>query len=152
MAADIAKINARWKKGCLLAFVAALWLFHITTAVWFVAHCEPTEAEVLKREERLLPGKRKGWANLQVSYVRADGKPDITTVRWRVTTAPAGTKIPVWRARSGLIKVGPASWAETFYVETMMGYLALFIGVLLGGYLGFSKLKARIRKRLARKT
>jgi len=50
MAADIAKINARWKKGCLLAFVAALWLFHITTAVWFVAHCEPTEAEVLKRE------------------------------------------------------------------------------------------------------
>ena len=152
MATDVAKMNERWKKGCLLIFVAALWLFHITTAVWFVAHCEPTEAEVLKREERLLPGKRKGWANLQVSYVRADGKPDITTVRWRVTTAPAGTKIPVWRARSGLIKVGPASWAETFYVETMMGYLALFIGVLLGGYLGFSKLKARIRKRLARKT
>lgn len=151
MAADVAKMNERWKKGCLLVFVAALWLFHITTAGWFVAHSEPTEAEVLKRDERLFPGKRKGWANLQVSYVRADGKTDITTVRWRVTTAPAGTKIPVWRARSGLIEVGPASWAEAFYVETLLGYLALFIGVLLGGYLGFAKLKARLKKRLARK-
>jgi hypothetical protein len=147
MATDVAKMNERWKKGCLLVFVAALWLFHITTAGWFVAHSEPTEAVVLKREERLLPGKRKGWANLQVSYVRADGKTDVTTVRWRVTPAPTGTKIPVWRARSGLIEVGPASWAETFYVETLLGYLALFIGTLLGGYLGFAKLKARLKRK-----
>ena len=151
MATDVAKMNERWKKGCLLVFIAALWLFHITTAVWFVAHSETTEAEVLKREERLFPGKRQGWANLQVSYVRADGKPDITTVRWRVTSAPAGTKIPVWRARSGPIEVGPASWAEAFYVETLLGYLAVFFGILLGAAILSGKLKDRIKKRLARK-
>ena len=40
-----------------------------------------------------------------------------------------------------------ASWAEAFYVETLLGYLALFIGTLLGGYHGFAKLKARLKRK-----
>lgn len=131
MKVDVAKVNARWKKGCLLAFVAALWLFHITTAVWFVARCELTEGAVLKRAEKSFFRKR-GWSRLEVAYVDAQGKDVRDTVVWHVTPAPPGEKIPLWRADTGLTKVGPASLAEAFFVETLMGYVALFVGIIYG--------------------
>jgi hypothetical protein len=152
MKPDVAKVNERWKKGCLLAFLGVVWVFHLVAAVWFVAHSEPTEAEVLRRKEWLLPGKHRGWAKLEVAYLDAQGKPTTGSIEWRVTPAPAGSKIQIWRAESGLIEAGPASWAETFFVETLFGYLALFIGSLIGAVILYGKLKDRLKRRLARKT
>ncbi len=131
MKVDIAKVDARWKKGMVIAVAGALWLFHITTAVWFATHCETTEGLVLKREERSFFRKR-GWAKLEVSYPDATGKVVAETIRWHVTPPPPGQKIPLWRADTGLTKVGPASLAETFFFETLMGYVALFVGIIFG--------------------
>lgn len=152
MATNVAQINERWKKGCLLAFVAALWLFHVTTATWFVAHCETTEAEVSGRKEWLLPGKRHGWAKLEVAYVDGRGRRVTDSIEWHVTPPPPGRKIEIWRADTGVIKAGPASLAEAFFIETMFAALALLIGIMIGAAILYGKLKARIKKRLARKS
>ena len=126
----IAKTKARWKAGLIITFAGGIWLFHITTAVWFATHCELTEGLVLKREERSFCRKR-GWAKLEVAYVDAQGKNVRETVVWHVTPPPPGQKIPLWRADTGLTKVGPASLAETFFFETLLAYVALFIGAML---------------------
>ena len=146
----VARTKARWKQGLLIAFAGGLWLFHFTTAVWFAAESEPTEAVVLKRVERSILRKR-GWAQLEVTYTDASGKPAIATIHWHVTLPPPGEKIPIWRADSGLTKVGPASLAETFFVETLFGYVSLAIGIVLLVAFGFTKWKVPLRKRLPEK-
>jgi hypothetical protein len=146
----VAKTNARWKKGLLVFFVASLWLFYFTTAVWFAVESKPTEAVVLKRVERSI--LRKGsWAQLEVAYTDADGKPALATIHWHVTPPPPGVKIPIWRADRGLTKAGPASLAETFFIETLFGYVALAMGMILLVAFGFAKWKDPLRKRLQRK-
>jgi hypothetical protein len=145
----IAKTNARWKLGLLLAFAGALWLFHLTTAVWFVAHSVPCEGVVMRREEHTLRRKRF-WAKLEVAYADANGRPVTGTIRWQITPPPVGQKITVWRADSGVIKVGPASWVETFFFETMIGFLALCVGAVFVGAKIFLKPKVG-RRRMARK-
>ena len=149
MGIDVLKVNARWKTGLMIAFVAALWLFYFTAAVWFAVESVPTEAVVLKRVER--HRFRKGsWAQLEVTYADADGKPAIATIHWHVTPPPQGEKIPIWRADSGLNKVGPASFAETFFIETLIGYVALAMGMILLVAFGFTKWKVPLRKRMKR--
>jgi len=132
MSDAIAKINARWKVGLMIAFAGSLWLFHLTTAVWFVAHSVPCEAVVTQREERPYRIRKRFWAKLEVAYADANGRIITETVLWHITRPPLGQKITIWRADSGLIKVGPASWAETFFFETMLGCIALLLGAILG--------------------
>lgn len=126
------KVNARWKTGLMIAFAGGLWLFHLTTAVWFAACSVPCEAVVTQREEHPRLIRKRFWAKLEVAYADANGRIITETVLWHITRPPAGQKITVWRADSGLIKVGPASWAETFFFETMLGCIALFLGAMLG--------------------
>jgi hypothetical protein len=132
MSDAIAKINARWKIGLMIAFAGSLWLFHLTTAVWFVAHSVPCEAVVTQREERPYRIRKRFLAKLEVAYADANGRIITETVLWHITRPPLGQKITIWRADSGLIKVGPASWAETFFFETMLGCIALLLGAILG--------------------
>jgi hypothetical protein len=132
MGVDVVKVNARWKLGLMIAFAGGLWLFHLTTAVWFAAHSVPCEAVVTQREEQPYRIRKRFWAKLEVAYADANGRIITETVLWRITPPPAGQKITVWRADSGLIKVGPASWAEAFFFETMVACIALFLGAMLG--------------------
>ena len=141
----VAKVNARWKKGCLLAFVGVLWAFHLVTATWFATHSEPVDAEVLHRKDWMLPGKRHGWSKLEVTYADLQGKPVTGNIEWHVNPAPPGQKIQIWRAESGLIKAGPASLAETFFVETLFGYLFVYVFAFIGFAIGFLRLKQRLR-------
>ena len=128
----VAKINARWKVSLMIAFAGSLWLFHLTTAVWFVAHSVPCEAVVTQREERPYRIRKRFWAKLEVAYADGNGRIITETVLWHITRPPLGQKITIWRADSGLIKVGPASWAETFFFETMLGCIAVLLGAMLG--------------------
>jgi hypothetical protein len=132
MGVDIVKVNARWKTGLMIAFAGGLWLFHLTTAVWFAACSVPCEAVVTQREEQPYRIRKRFWAKLEVAYADANGRIITETVLWHITRPPAGQKITVWKAESGLIKVGPASWAETFFFETMLGCIALLLGAMLG--------------------
>ena len=68
----------------------------------------------------------------KVPALAVDGRIITETVLWHITRPPLGQKITIWRADSGLIKVGPASWAETFFFETMLGCIALLLGAILG--------------------
>jgi hypothetical protein len=128
----VAKINARWKVSLMIAFAGSLWLFHLTTAVWFVAHSVPCEAVVTQREEPPYRIRKRFWAKLEVAYADGNGRIITETVLWHITRPPLGQKITIWRADSGLIKVGPASWAETFFFETMLGCIAVLLGAMLG--------------------
>ena len=127
------KVNARWKVGLMIAFAGGLWLFHLTTALWFAAHSVPCEAVVTqRREEQPFRIRKRFWAKLEVAYADANGRIINETILWHITQPPPGQKITVWRADSGLIKVGPASWAETFFFETMLACIALLLGAMLG--------------------
>ena len=133
MEVDVEKVNARWKTGLMIAFAVGLWLFHLTTAVWFAAHSVPCEAVVTqRREEQPFRIRKRFWAKLEVAYADANGRIINETILWHITQPPPGQKITVWRADSGLIKVGPASWAETFFFETMLACIALLLGAMLG--------------------
>lgn len=133
MEVDVEKVNARWKTGLMIAFAGGLWLFHLTTAVWFAAHSVPCEAVVTqRREEQPFRIRKRFWAKLEVAYADANGRIINETILWHITQPPPGQKITVWRADSGLIKVGPASWAETFFFETMLACIALLLGAMLG--------------------
>jgi hypothetical protein len=132
MGIDVVKVNARWKTGLMIAFAGGLWLFHLTTAMWFAAHSVPCEAVVTQREEQPLRIRRRFWAKLEVAYADANDRIITETVLWHITPPPAGQKIIIWRADSGLIKVGPASWAEAFFFETMVACIALFLAAMLG--------------------
>ena len=139
--ADVKKVNARWKHWSLGIFVGLIWLTHFWSACWFVTHHEVIEAEVRARHDHLFPSRMHGWDCLVVTYVDIDGKTAERRVEWRATWAPTTPKVALWRARSGLTKLGPASYFEAFWVETWLLYLAAFIASLIGGAIAYYRAK-----------
>ena len=142
MAVDVKKVNARWAKWALGIFVFLLWLTHFWSACWFVTHHEVIRAEVLERHDHLFPSRFHGWDCLVVTYVDVDGKPDRRRIEWRATWAPKSSQVELWRGTSGLIRVGPASHAEAFWVEAWAFYLLAFITTLIGGAIACYRAKA----------
>jgi len=152
MKVDVKKVNERWKRWSIGIFVAMLWVGHLGTATWFVTHRETIKADVLERHDHLFPTSgrgrhgRHGWSCLDVTYVNAGGQVDRKVVAWRASRPPKTTPVELWRADSGLFELGPASYAEAFWVEVWLLWLAAFIGALILAGKAYDRLRG-IRRR-----
>ena len=109
---------------CFCGFVAVRTL----CVLWFLAHSEFVEAQVLSRREFGMLSRR-GMVQVNVSFDR-HGELRNETVRWQLQRPDDEAKIKIRIADSGVIRATPASLWETLWFETVMAGICVLIACM----------------------
>jgi len=128
----------------LCVFCASLAV-HAGFALWVLADSVVVEGEFLRRQDFLFIGKRHGVTHGEVRFVDQNGAEKIKEVRWNISRPPKTKHVSIRCASSGLVKYGPATLLDIFWLEASALGLACFIAALIGAAVAASKI-ARIRR------
>jgi hypothetical protein len=127
------------RRGMLCgAGLCALFLGHTGAGLWFVAHSELVEAEMVQRREYGFLRKRHGLTDMEVRFPNRHGVPKTEKIQWHLFRPDNSATVLIRRADSGLIRAAPAQLAEVFWLELWFSALALVVGIIfLAGRMGF---------------
>ena len=120
------------------AGLSILFLGRVSAGLWFVAHSQVVQAEVVQRREYGFLRKRHGLTEMEVRFPNRHGVPKTEKIQWHLSRPDNSATVLIRRADSGLIRAAPAQLAEVFWLELWFSALALVVGIIfLAGRMGF---------------
>jgi hypothetical protein len=127
-----------WRNLLCCAGLSILFLGRVSAGLWFVAHSEVVQAEVVQRQDHGFLRKRHGVTEMRVRFLNREGVPKTEEIQWHLFRPTKTSTVLIRRADAGLIRAAPAQLVEVFWLELWFSALALVVGsIFLAGWFGF---------------
>jgi hypothetical protein len=114
-----------------------LFLGHAGAGLWFMAHSELVEAEVVQRQEYRFLRKQRGLTDTEIRFPNRDGVPKTEKIHRHLSRPANAATVWIRRSDLGLIRAATAQIAEIFWLDLFLGALGTLVGILfLAGRMG----------------